>query len=232
MSAFRRAVNLGADAIEFDVQPTRDGHLVVLHDLSLERTRTGAVHCSRLGSTRFAVSTQARGSVPHTRGSRCRRLSEVLALDDIEFELELKGYGESFVVDVLDLVKAAGVLKRVEFTASNVALLALMKRREPSAVIGLFSSPQTAWMSDAVFEHHVIGVAETSGADVVHVHARSITQHIVERLHGHGKIAHANDAADAAELHRALESGADRVSTHHVRMATEIIRTAERAADL
>jgi len=61
-------------------------------------------------------------------------------------------------------------------TGSNVALLALLKRREPSAVIGLFSSSQPAWMSDAVFEHHVVGVAETCGADVVHVHARSITQ--------------------------------------------------------
>ena len=49
----------------------------------------------------------------------------------------------------------------------------------------------------------------------------------VDRLHGHGKIVHANDAADAAELRRALESGADRVSTDHVGLATEVIRAAD-----
>ena len=34
--------------------------------------RAGAVHCSRLESTRFVRSMQARGSVSHTRGRRCR----------------------------------------------------------------------------------------------------------------------------------------------------------------
>lgn len=41
MAAFRRAIDLGADGIEFDLQATVDGGLVVIHDLSLERTTTG-----------------------------------------------------------------------------------------------------------------------------------------------------------------------------------------------
>ena len=32
MPAFRRAIEVGADYVEFDVQATRDGHLVVFHD--------------------------------------------------------------------------------------------------------------------------------------------------------------------------------------------------------
>ncbi len=39
--AFRRAVELGVDMIELDVQLTRDGELVVLHDETLERTTNG-----------------------------------------------------------------------------------------------------------------------------------------------------------------------------------------------
>ena len=167
---------------------------------------------------------------PENTMSAFRRAVD-LGADAIEFELELKGYGESFVVGVLDMVRAAGVLKRVEFTGSNVALLALLKRREPFVVVGLFSSPQPVWMSDAVFEHYVVVTAETSGADVVHAHARSIAQRIVDRLHGQGKIVHANDAADAADVHRALESGADRVFTNHVGLAAEIAKAAKWAAD-
>ena len=39
--AFRRAAELGADMIELDVQRTRDGAVVVIHDWTLDRTTTG-----------------------------------------------------------------------------------------------------------------------------------------------------------------------------------------------
>ena len=38
LAAARKAFEVGADAWEVDVQPTRDGHLVVMHDDTLERT--------------------------------------------------------------------------------------------------------------------------------------------------------------------------------------------------
>src|SRR2546426_11100626 len=39
--AFRNAVALGADFIEFDVHLSRDGEVMVIHDPTLERTTNG-----------------------------------------------------------------------------------------------------------------------------------------------------------------------------------------------
>lgn len=41
LTAFRHAIELGVDGIELDVQMTRDGNLVVIHDEDLGRTTTG-----------------------------------------------------------------------------------------------------------------------------------------------------------------------------------------------
>jgi glycerophosphoryl diester phosphodiesterase len=41
MAAFREALRLGADGIELDVQLTRDGEAVVLHDHTIDRTSNG-----------------------------------------------------------------------------------------------------------------------------------------------------------------------------------------------
>jgi len=41
LAAFRDAVAAGADVIELDLRGTRDGHAVVLHDATLERTTSG-----------------------------------------------------------------------------------------------------------------------------------------------------------------------------------------------
>jgi glycerophosphoryl diester phosphodiesterase len=41
LEALRRAVIAGADALEIDVQLTRDGHVVLFHDLTVDRTTNG-----------------------------------------------------------------------------------------------------------------------------------------------------------------------------------------------
>ena len=41
LTSFEKAVNLGADGIELDIQLTRDERIVVIHDETLERTSTG-----------------------------------------------------------------------------------------------------------------------------------------------------------------------------------------------
>jgi glycerophosphoryl diester phosphodiesterase len=41
LAAFHNAVGLGADVLEFDVQMTVDGHLVVIHDDTVDRTTDG-----------------------------------------------------------------------------------------------------------------------------------------------------------------------------------------------
>ena len=37
MAAFEKAVEMGADGIELDVQLTKDGELVVIHDETIDR---------------------------------------------------------------------------------------------------------------------------------------------------------------------------------------------------
>jgi glycerophosphoryl diester phosphodiesterase len=41
IAAYRRAIDLGADGVECDVRLTRDGHLVLVHDSTVERTSNG-----------------------------------------------------------------------------------------------------------------------------------------------------------------------------------------------
>ena len=39
---FRRAVDMGVDVLEIDVHLTRDNHLVVIHDKTVDRTTNGS----------------------------------------------------------------------------------------------------------------------------------------------------------------------------------------------
>ena len=48
MTAFKAAVEAGADMIEFDVHMTKDGVLVVMHDSTVNRTTNGDGRISQM----------------------------------------------------------------------------------------------------------------------------------------------------------------------------------------
>lgn len=228
MAAFRRALELGADGIEFDVHATSDGGLVVFHDELLHRTSSGTGSpCDH--ELRYVRSLDA-GSWfdPRYEGEQVPLLEEVLGLPT-EFELELKASGTSTASKVVDTVRECDAFSRTEFTSWNVPMLLWLKERWPDARVGLFSMPRWEWMTDEVYERSVLAPVPFGAFDVVHAYARDVTPHLVEEVHRLGMEAHANDAGDAASLRNALAAGADRLSANDVALARSIIDAMPRA---
>ncbi len=223
MAAFVRALELGANGIEFDVQLTSDGHPIVIHDAMLDRTTTGSgpVLAASLEEVVqfdaggwFDVSF-VRESVPH--------LDSVLALSADVFELEIKTWGRSVLDEVLAAVDRAGVFERVKFTGWNHLLLRQLKTERPDATVGLFAQRPQAWMDHAIFERYVLGTAETAGFDVAHVYAGALTKRISSGLRDLGYAVHANDAVGRDEILGALDAGAQSVSTDDVGLAVSLL---------
>lgn len=225
MAAFWAAKDVGADGIEFDVQRSADGELVVIHDYSVDRTTDGTGLVSELTTEEIARFDAGSWFSSAFSGAKVPRLSEVLGLDSLEFEVEIKCFDRDGMLAVLDAVRLAGALARAEFTSWNTPMLMALKDECPSARIGMFSRRRETWMADPVFEQTIVGGAAFTTADIVHVYAGDITPSIVDALHAQGREVHANDAATVGDLERALKAGADRTSTNHPEMAVRWLRT-------
>src|SRR3954471_1938214 len=72
LRAFRRAIDLGADGIECDVQRTADGELVLIHDDTVERTTNGT---GTVGELTYATLA----ALDAGGGERIPRLVDLLA---------------------------------------------------------------------------------------------------------------------------------------------------------
>lgn len=82
LASFASALEIGADFVEFDVQLTRDGHVVVIHDPALDRTTDGRGRLSELTLAevrRFSAGYPARFGEAF-RGERVPTLGEVLGM--------------------------------------------------------------------------------------------------------------------------------------------------------
>ncbi len=126
--AFREAIALGADAIEFDVRQTKDGELVISHDADISRTTNGRGDVSKLTFNKLR-------SFDAGQGERIPTLREVLTLGagKINFQCEIKDPNiEDKVVAVIDDV---GVMDTTYFSSFNHAIMGKVKALRPSAKV-------------------------------------------------------------------------------------------------
>lgn len=143
LPAFRRALQLRADALELDVRLTHDHQLVVFHDASLER----------LGSSNRPLASL---TVPELKrvslldGSRIPTLEEVLTdpscppCVNIELKLDTRRTDHSELA-LARLLRRLDCFDRVVVSSFNPFALTRLSVLEPRILRGLLFTPETAW---------------------------------------------------------------------------------------
>lgn len=128
LEALRNAVELGADAVEFDVRVTRDGVPVLMHDPLLDRTTNGHGPLSRF-SFEEVRTLDAGARFPRDSGTRhlVPALEEVLdAFRETPMVIEVK---ETAAVEATErLVRRFGADGRVILGSSEIGVMSRVVR--------------------------------------------------------------------------------------------------------
>src|SRR5262245_54186056 len=94
LSSFASALEVGAEVVEFDVQLTKDGHVVVIHDALLDRTTDGqgSVRLKTLQEVRAVSAGYPAAFGDRYRGERVPTLAEALGFlrDRCKAMIEIK----------------------------------------------------------------------------------------------------------------------------------------------
>jgi glycerophosphoryl diester phosphodiesterase len=140
--AFQTALDLGADGIELDVQLSKDGTLVVLHDFSVERTTDGHGKISDLTAAEICSFDAGSHFAPEFAGARIPTLDEVLDLvgDRCRLNIEIKTVdfrGGDEVDVVADTIAARGLYEQVIISSFNPVSLIKMRHVDARVALGL-----------------------------------------------------------------------------------------------
>ncbi len=138
--AFRQALALGVDALEFDLHMTADGEVVVLHDPTLDRTSTakGPVRELRLADL-APVRLKARdGTVTDERVSTFAQVLDLAASTSVELvpEIKIDATGQRYdgiEEKVLALLRSRGLLARATVQAFQGETIRRLLELEPKA---------------------------------------------------------------------------------------------------
>lgn len=185
LSAVRRAVALGADLVEVDVQRTRDGALVLMHDTSLERTSD-----VRWRRGRRAVAVQDLSLAQLRRldvgswfdaayaGERVPTLSETIEAvrgtrSGLLLELKAPHLHPGIVADLADLLTQEHALVdngRITVQSFDVAAVKELATRLPAVRIGVLGRPPRAHLPALASWAHQVN-PRLRGTDAAYVAA-------------------------------------------------------------
>ena len=151
MPAFRAALDSGAEGLEFDVQLTRDGIPVVIHDESLNRTGNvdKAVEDCTLKELRLVdVSYRYRGAMDPVPVPTLEEYFDLVRnrqfVTDIELKTGIREY-PGIEEKVIEMVRAFGLSDRVLFSSFNHYTMLRCKNLAPEIPCGLLYDCRIAY---------------------------------------------------------------------------------------
>ena len=201
-ASFDMAIRLGASHIELDVQSTRDGHVVVIHDDTVNRTTNGVGPVA--GHTLAALKELDAGSWFDARfaGERILTFEEVLQRYRglVHIHTEIKGRSETLARQTADLIRRYGMVEHVTVTSFEPARLLEMQACAPEFPRGWL----VAHVNDAT-----IAQAFEMGVTQICPKAAIVTPELVDRLHGEGFVVRAWGVANADLMKRVVQAKAD-----------------------
>lgn len=238
--AFRNAVRIGADALEFDVHATSDGELVVIHDATVDRTTDGSGRVDEMTwdalrelDAGFQWTTDDGESFPFRgMGLRVPSLAEILnALPDTRMIIELKDVSETARARFSEAIANSPYPERKVIASFQSETILYIRDNNPGiATSSTAGEVLRFWVMNSLG----LGFAFVPGGETMQVPPRFqdltlVSTRFVSGAHRHNVDVYVWTINEEADMKRHVDHGVDGIMTDH---PDRLLRVLERNPEL
>lgn len=171
LAAIEKGIALHAHMVEFDVQRTRDGQLVLLHDATVDRTTNGHGHINDLGWDDVRrLKVAASQSIP--------LLVDALRLASGRTGVMIEMKAEGIARDTVRIVRESEFSGPVVYASFLHDQLVEVRRAEPQAhtlaLMAAIPVNRTAFATDAQATHVGLAFERLTPSFLAALHAKSL----------------------------------------------------------
>ena len=209
LKAFRMAMDLNADGIEFDVRQSRDGELVIIHDNNVFRTthRFGFINRMNLDTIK---------SLDAGEGEQIPTLREMTSIvkGKVILMCELKVHGIS--EQVVNILKNADLIDSTIVISFKHNELLKVQKIEPDLKIGSIIPSGSGWITNWYEKKKAILFASSHGFFSINPFYPIINQKLVDFAHHHGLKVFPWTVNSKRAVKKLKEMGVDGVLTNNI----------------
>jgi len=212
-TALRGAIDAGAQFSEIDVQESKDGVVMVVHDQDLSRLGGPATKIWDMTAEEIRAADIGTMAGEAFRGERIATLDEMLAIAKgrIKLNIELKFYGhdQDLAKRTIDLVKAHGMEDEVVFQSLSYQQLQKVRRIDSSFQVGYLMA---------------VGAGDPGNLDVdfYSVEQGKADARFIRTTHRAGREVAAWTVDDSLDMARLGAMGVDNLITNHPDLALRV----------
>jgi glycerophosphoryl diester phosphodiesterase len=226
LEAYRKAIELGVEMIECDVNITRDGELVMIHDSTLDRTTPGSGRVSAATWEEIQQLDAGKKFKPEFAGTRVPSTEETLLLykeAGILSCFEVKGAeadeSNRIALGLLQLFLKHDMLDRAFMSSYHHEALQLAKSKCPELLLAPERLPDDAPADPP----EAVRQANSFPAPVLQYQYTVLTPEVVRLLHENEIAVWSWSTNDEASMVFSIGAGADALMGDDVQLMMEIL---------
>ena len=222
MSSFQLAVESKADGVEFDIKLTKDGQIIIIHDLTVDRTTDGKGKVEDFSLSELQKLDAGKFFSEKFAGEPIPLLSDVLKNLPSHFiiNIEITNYGsllDGLAKKAVILVKDFGAEKQVIFSSFFPTNLMITKKIAPEIPVALLANAGfSGWLSRS---NLMSGISP----DYVHPFHSDVNKNFVDRQHNNGRKVNVWTVNDPGEIERLANIQVDGIITDDPLMARKTL---------
>lgn len=211
LAALENSIQAGADMAEIDVQQTRDGILIIMHDSNFLRTTS---FDQEVWETDFATVQTLDAGSSYSRafaGERIPTLEEMLAAAKgrirLMIELKASGHEHNLVEETVRQINAAGMEQKCMIASMNLELLQRSKALAPAI--------ETVYITSLAFSENF----DLDYVDGYSVETSFLTLEMVTAIQSNQKKIYAWTANTDSNIQKIIRLGTDGLVTDNPSLA-------------
>lgn len=219
LKSFQKAIELGADCVEFDVHESKDGEIVIMHDEDIFRTTGQKQHALIKNMTLDELRELDCGE-----GEKIPTFNELIALTKGKIGLNCEVKAEGIAKKIVDIIKEAEIIETTLVSSFKHQELFEIQKLEPKIKLASLEPAGKGRLSHWENKEAMINKAINNKFYAINPLYKLVDRKFIEYAHEHNLKVFPWTVDSGIALKKLINMGPDGIITNDISRIKEILK--------